>query len=168
MASCDVRYLKIPRWRRGTIEEIEEILASRRCGEFYVQALRSDLLASRRILIAALARSLRAFRKGRPISRKVSTEILLRLCGERSIASAIKNLGPGEGQGAILVVIVCGRCREEPLGSLLGLEETWPGSGELAPLQAAVLRMCCGESSEEDPEAVERVLMSCGARGELE
>lgn len=144
------------------------MLSSRGCGEFYVQALRSDLLVSRRILITALARSLRAFRRGRSISRKVSTEILLRLCGERSIASAIKSLGPEEGQRGTLVVIVCGKCREEPLGSLLGLEEARLGPEELAPLQAAVLRACCGAGAGEDPEEFEKLLMSCGARVELD
>lgn len=75
------------------IDLIKEILEKANNDDYVVQLIDANTVASIHHLVAAVLRTERSFTLKRNISHKKHVELLLRLCGERQISSAIRIAG---------------------------------------------------------------------------
>lgn len=109
---CEIYYYKIDSWDKSLWKEISDLIRGR---EVYFQIFREDRVPTKRILIYALSRAMKAFSENKNVSRDLGIEILLRILDTRDIKTAIKKLGAEEGERAVLTIISCSKDLEKDL-----------------------------------------------------
>lgn len=156
-----MEYLLVERWSRELWERLSDLSRGR---EVYFQVFDEEKVPSRRLVLYSLARALRLFETGRNISRSVNIELLLVLSNTRDIKSAIKRLGPREGERAVVVLVLCER--DKRLSSSIGVPTEIPVERVLRCLEKISVELgvdtgSCREGSlEERVSCIEKSIMT--------
>jgi tRNA threonylcarbamoyladenosine modification (KEOPS) complex Cgi121 subunit len=171
IGNCRVEYYKIKDGTGDVIGLIEQKIRER-CGENAVfQIYGKGLVITDRIAIASLIRLRRAYQRNKMIAKKISIEYLLRTLGTRKILQALE-LSRAREEGKILVVAICGGCEISDLEWLI--ERVTIGEDDLLKGMKMLISARLEESIygkihlEEEREALEKNMIGCGLRLELE
>jgi tRNA threonylcarbamoyladenosine modification (KEOPS) complex Cgi121 subunit len=132
---------------------------------------REGLLISPRVAIAAVARTERVKRRSKPIARKPSIELLLRILGERNISEVLKKIGSIDDGEKNIVVINCTGCVTNGLKSML--KSISPDEETMKNGLKGIARLCLEKEtgygdSGETLEDLEKLVISCGISLEFE
>ncbi len=171
IGNCRVEYYRI-KDRAGDVIGLIERKIRERCGENAAfQIYGKGLVITDRIAIASLIRLRRAYQRNKMVAKKSSIEYLLRTLGTRKISQALE-LSRAREEGKILVVAICG---EYGISDLEGLiERVTIEEDDLLKGMRMLILACLEESTygkihlEEEREALEKTMIGCGLRLELE
>lgn len=171
LKGCKVEYYRIHDVSPETIRALEAELR-RKCGEHaYFQIFGRGIIITPRTALASLIRLRRANRRGRRIARKTYIEYLLRTLGTRKISWSIEASGAvGEGERTV-VLVACGGCDPGDLGGIA--RRVSPGEAEVLEGMGKLASLCLEGTSPEKMgitgvEDLEKILLTCGARIEVE